>query len=199
MMTRYTRLAAAGIGLLFVLSSCYLPAEFRSDIHISRNGEYRISYHGNLVHAGLLSTLADGELDTDDEAEKVAAIERDLARDPAFAKVKYLGRATFAVTYDRRGNIYHHRYFTFVRQNSLILSIAYVEDNAEITVAGGAVPSSHHQQLTELGYQVRGELRITTDMDVKDHNATEVIRDEATTYLWLFRDVADAPARFVIG
>lgn len=138
MMTRYTRLAAAVTGLLLVLSSCYLPAEFH------------ISYHGNLIHAGVLSTLADGEVDADDEAEKVAAIERDLARDPAFATVKYLGRATFAVTYDRRGNIYRPRYFTFVRQNSLILSISYVETNAEITVAGGAVPSSHHQQLTDL-------------------------------------------------
>ena len=199
MISRYTQLAAPLIGLLIVLSSCYLPAEFRSDVHIERSGEYRISYRGNLIHAGLLRTLAGGELDAADEPEKVAAIERDLARDPAFAQVTYLGGATFAVIYDRRGNIYRHRYFTFVRQNSLILSIGYVEESGEITVRGGAVPSSYHQQLTELGYQVRGELRVTTDMVVKDNNADQVIGDEGTTYLWLFRAIDDPPARLVIG
>ena len=151
-------------------------------------------------HGGLLRQLANAELDEDEEAETIDAIERDLARDPAFTAVEYRGNATFTVRYERRGNFYRHRYFTFVRHNSRVVSLGYVEEEETITVKGGAIPSSYHEQLTALGYQVNGELRITTDLDVKDHNATEVIRDDqGTTYLWIFRSIADPPARLVMG
>ena len=194
--SRYARACA----LCLAFAGCYLPSEFRGELHISRSGDYRFVYEGDLVHGGLLRQLANAELDEDEQAETIDAIERDLARDPAFTAVEYRGNATFTVRYERRGNFYRHCYFTFVRHNSRVVSLGYVEEEETITVKGGAIPSSYHEQLTALGYQVNGELRITADLDVKDHNATEVIRDDqGTTYLWIFRSIADPPARLVMG
>ncbi len=64
---------------------------------------------------------------------------------------------------------------------------------------GGAVPKSYHEQLLAIGYRVRGELRVVTNGAVSDHNATQVVRDAETTYVWIFRNIDDPPARLIIG
>ena len=149
--------------------------------------------------SGLLQKLADGDLDAEDEAEKVAAVERDLGRDSAFNRIEYRGGGVFAVRYARRENIHRHRHTTFVSQNSRVVSVSYIEDEKTIKVLGGAVPKSYHEQLLAIGYSVRGELRVVTNGAVIDHNATQVLREPETTYIWIFRSIKDPPARLIIG
>ena len=186
--------------LCVALAGCYLPGEFAAEIRIdAESGAYEVRYEGELIDSGILQKLADGALEADDEAEKVAAAERDLGRDRAFSDIEYGGGGVFAVRYARRGNIHRHRHTTFVSQNSRIVSISYIEDEDTIKVLGGAVPKSYHQQLLAIGYGVRGELRVVTDGAVIDHNATQVLREPETTYIWIFRRIDDPPARLILG
>ena len=192
------------IGVLAVLAvalaGCYLPGEFTAEGRIDRaSGEYELRYVGEFIDSGILQKLAAGTLDADEEAEKVANVERDLRRDRAFTSIEYRGGGVFDVRYAWRGNIFRHRQFTFIRPNSRIVTISYVEEEDTIKVLGGAVPSNYHEQLTAIGYSVRGELRVITNGDVIDHNATQVAREPETSYIWIFRSIADPPARLIIG
>ena len=185
--------------LAFVLTGCYLPGEFTAEVRIDRaSGEYELRYVGEFIDSGLLQKLAEGALDADEESEKVAAVKRDLRRDRAFSSIEYRGGGVFDVRYAWRGNIFRHRQFTFVRPNSRIVTISYVEEEDTIKVLGGAVPISYHEQLLALGYRVRGELRVITDGAVSDHNATQVLSEPETSYIWIFRSIDDPPARLII-
>ena len=129
--------------LCVVLAGCYLPGEFAAEIRIDADtGAYEVRYEGELIDSGLLQKLADGTLDAEVEAEKVAAVERDLGRDSALSRIEYRSGGVFAVRYARRGNIHRHRHTTFVSQNSRVVSISYIEDEETIKVLGGAVPKS---------------------------------------------------------
>ena len=186
--------------LCVALAGCYLPGEFIAEIRIDAgSGAYEVRYDGELIDSGLLQKLADGALDAEDESDKVGAVERDLGRDRAFSAIAYRGGGVFAVRYARRGNIRRHRHTTFVSQNSRIVSISYIADEDTIKVLGGAVPKSYHEQLLAIGYGVRGELRVVTNVAVSDHNATQVVREPETTYIWIFRSIKDPPARLIIG
>ena len=50
-----------------------------------------------------------------------------------------------------------------------------------------------------IGYRVRGELRVVTNGPVRDHNANQVLSDPEPTYIWIFRNIDDPPARLIIG
>ena len=183
-----------------ILTGCYLPGAFKAEIRIdTETGAYEVSYNGELIDSGLLQKLADGALDAEDESEKVAAAARELGRDSAFSSIEYQGGGVFAVRYARKGNIHRHRHTTFVSQNSRIVSISYIKDDAIIKVLGGAVPKSYHKQLLAIGYSVRGELRVSTSGAVNDHNASQVLPGPETTYIWLFHNIDDPPARLIIG
>jgi hypothetical protein len=190
----------AALALAVAVAGCYVPGEFTAKIRIdAETGAYTLAYDGELIDSGLLQKLAEGALDADDEADKVAAATRDLARDRGFTGIEYRGGGVFAVRYARQGNIHQHRYSTFVSQNSRIVSISYIADDEIIKVLGGAVPSSYHEQLLAIDYGVRGELRVVTSGAVIDHNATKVLGGPETTYIWIFRSIDDRPARLIIG
>jgi hypothetical protein len=183
-----------------MLAGCYLPGTFTAEIRIDAgSGAYELRYDGELLDSGLLQKLAEGSLDADEESEKAAAASRDLGRDSAFSSIEYRGAGVFDVLYARRGNIRRHRHTTVVSQNSRVVSISFIEDDNVIEVLGGAVPKSYHEQLLAIGYRVRGELRVVTNGAVSDHNANQVLNDPEPTYIWIFRNIDDPPARLIIG
>lgn len=190
--------------MLALLASCYLPTDFKAEIRVNRFGDYAMSYVGDLVYAPLYEDITRNKLTPAEIKEKVAVLERDLARDrsfdptgkqpskPLFTEIKHLGLGRFAVRYERDGQLDDKALVTFVRRNNNVLSL-HAEGGA-ITIRANALSATDSQRLMSLGLGMKGELRVVTDAEVLEHNATSV-RPYAgyLVYVWTI-DNALAPA-----
>lgn len=185
--------------LVLLLAGCYLPSQFNLDVRIGADGSYTVSYVGRLADSGLFVGLKKGDIDAAEEAERVERAKRDLARDPGFSTVTYVGEGFFEVRYEAAGNIFEDRTFTFVNGGSKILSISYVNKSNTLTLRGGTVPVNYQDRLESLDFTLEGQLRVITDANVLDHNAAQISGEGEKTYLWVLRAL-DAPTpKIVIG
>ena len=194
------RLTAAAVGGLLLLSGCYTPQRFTAGIVINRTGDWTLKYDGTLASAALVPGLMPDRPTPTQFAERVRNITNDMRRDPGFRDVEYLGDGRYRVAYERSGNIYSQPGITFIRTDSRILSISYIKTENEIWVRGSSAPSAQRRWVTDASLDIQGDLRVTTDAEVIDHNATETRDGPNGTkiYLWRIRGV-DAPApRLVI-
>lgn len=203
------RLRAVGLAglvgvLLVLLSSCYLPTEFRSEIRINRYGDFALSYVGDLVYAPLYEQISQNRLSADEIAQKVDMLVRDLQRDktydpsgtqpprPLFSQIDHKGMGRFAVRYQREGQLDADALVTFVRRNANILSLK--SQHGAIHIRANALSATDSQQVMSLGLQMRGELRVVTDGQVLEHNANSV-RPHLGYLVYIWRiDNALAPA-----
>lgn len=180
-----------GIGLagllgamLLVLTSCYLPTEFKSEIRINRYGDFALTYNGDLIYAPLYEEASRNKLTPAEMNEKVATLVRDLQRDrtydrtgkepprPMFTQIEHKGMGRFAVRYQREGSLDADALVTFVRRNANILSLK--SKDGVIAIRANALSATDSQRLMALGLQMRGELRVVTDAQVLEHNANSV-------------------------
>lgn len=159
--------------LAVLLSACYVPNDFVSEIRINRNGAFGMMYQGELVWAPLYEEIRFNRLEPAEQNEKIAGIEADLKRDGNFKVVQSLGMARFKVRYDREGMLKDSQQVTFIRRNARILHIKSAKDGL-ITVVGTSLRPSDRQRLIQSGMTVNGEFRVTTNAAVKEHNANEV-------------------------
>ncbi|WP_337995573.1 hypothetical protein [Oleispirillum naphthae] len=172
-----------------VLSSCYVPDQFRAEIRIARNGDFSLSYDGVLTWAQIYIDIRNGKLKGPEIQEKIEAVRRDLKRDTQFTEVRSLGAGQFAVKYRRTGNLAANTgMMTFIRRNARILDIIS-ETNGRVTVAAQTPNRDKLQPLAEAGLMVRGSLRLATDMRVvAKPNATAAYEDKEsgwTVYDWI--------------
>jgi len=172
-----------------VLSSCYVPDEFRAEIRIARNGDFSLSYDGVLTWAQIYVDIRNGKLKGPAIQEKIEAVRRDLKRDTQFTEVRSLGAGQFAVKYRRTGNLAANTgMMTFIRRNERILDIIS-ETNGRVTVAAQTPNQDKLKPLAEAGLMVRGSLRLATDMRVVvKPNATATYEDKEsgwTVYDWI--------------
>lgn len=180
--------------LMLVLGACYLPSELKAEVRIARDGQFQITYIGDLADSDLISRRTD----PDEIEEKIAVRQRDLARDSGFTQIRYKGEGYFEVTYDKRGNIFRQRTITFVNSGSKIVTIALVARDNKITIRGGSIPANFHDQLRATGYDLRGQFTVVTDANVTDHNAQSVTGEETRTYSWTLAGLEAVAPKLVI-
>ncbi len=195
--TLAVRLAAIA-ALTLALSSCYVPDKFRSELRLSRYGDYAISYEGDLIYVPILYDYADGKITPDNETEKNDNIYNDLVRDPAIKDLKRSGKGRFAVKYEREGRLDLVQLTSLLRRDSRILSMKANKDGT-IVVAGNSVKAADAQQMAERGVTMKGEFRITTDANVIRHNATSVRTfGQYTVYVWRIENPLSPPPQLVM-
>lgn len=208
-MTGVARRMGAVAALLMLLSSCYLPNDFKSEIRISRHGDYAMSYVGDLIYAPLYQDIKENKLSSEQIAEKVAVLIRDLQRDktydptgrqvprPLFTEIEHRGNGRFHVRYEREGSVDDKALVTFVRRNNNILSIR--SGDGVIVIRANALSSSDSRQLMALGLDMKGEFRVVTDGEVIEHNANTV-RPYAghRVYIWEIDNVLAPAPRLVM-
>lgn len=182
-MMRGLRFVAAFLSLL-ALSSCYVPDEFRSELRLSRFGDYALSYDGELIYAPILHDYAQGKVTPENEDEKNENIYKDLIRDPAFKGVERSGKGRFKVRYERVGRLKKVQLTAIPRRDARMLALKSTEDGGIIVDANGVKPADA-QRMAELGIGMEGEFRVTTDAKVLKHNATEVRSfGQYKVYVW---------------
>lgn len=172
------------LAALLLLSSCYIPDKFRSELRLSKYGDYALSFKGDLMYAPILDDYRKGKIKPEDEAARQENIRRDLSRDIAFRKIEVKGKGRFGVEYERVGRLGQVQLTSLIRRDARMLSLRSMENGA-IVVRANAMKPSDAQILAELGLGMEGEFRVTTDANVIKHNATVVKPfGNARVYIW---------------
>lgn len=162
---------AAIVVSAIILASCYMPNKFVSEVRLGRTGDYAMFYKGQLTWAPLFRDIKMGTVKPEDVPAKIQNIEDDLKRDSYFKSFTSLGEGVFDVVYEREGHLGDSEQATFIRRNAVIIMIKSFPDG-RISVTGNGVKPAYAQMATELGLEIKGEFRITTDAQVLEHNAT---------------------------
>ena len=172
------------LAAVLLLSSCYIPDKFKSELRLSRYGDYALSFKGDLLWAPILDDYRKGKVTIENEQEKLDNIRKDLIRDIAVRKMESRGKGRFAVEYDRAGRLQKVQLIALLRRDARLLAMRSME-NGVIVIHANAMKPSDAQIMAEMGLTMEGEFRITTDGNVVEHNATEV-RPFGTSrvYIW---------------
>lgn len=200
-------LGALSAVTILLLSGCYLPSDFRAEVRINAIGDYSILYAGDLVYAPLYQDVIQGKLSPAEVKEKVEILLNDLQREkvydpvnnvttniPHFREVTHLGMGRFRVRYEREGWLDERDSFNFVRRNAVVLSLR--TKNGVISIAVPGLSPTDSQRMMGLGLDVKGELRVVTNAQVIDHNATQVKTYAGhQVYIWTIDSVLSPPPR----
>lgn len=185
------------LGLVFLLSSCYIPDKFKAELRLSRFGDYAISFDGDLLHVPTLHEYARNNIKPGDEAERLENIRRDLARDIAFKTIEPKGKGRFGVHYEREGRLGKVQLVALIRRDARLLSMKSHENGA-IVVAANAPKASDAQRMAQMNVTMRGEFRLTTDANILEHNAAEVRPfGRYTVYIWKIENALSPLPRFL--
>lgn len=176
------------LALLLALSSCYVPDKFRSELRLSRYGDYALSYEGELIYAPILHDYANGKITPENEQQRNDNIYRDLIRDTAFKAVERSGKGRFKVRYERMGRLDKVHLTAILRRDARLLALKSNEDGSIVVDANG-VKASDARRMAELGIGMEGEFRVTTDANVVKHNAADVRQfGQYRVYVWKFEN-----------
>ena len=193
---------AVVVVLTLVLSGCYLPTRFLAEINIQRNGDYTLTYDGVVWSSNLVPGLITGDPTPEEIAQRIEGVHLDLGRDSSFREIEYLSDGAFQVYFEKSDNIFERRGVTFIRTDSRFFTMSYVRETGQITVRGSVIPSNQRETLAAVGYAMTGELRVTTDARVIEHNADGVVSAEdggGLTYIWVIRGVDVIAPLLIIG
>ena len=181
-----------------LLAGCYLPSDFTADLRITPAGDYNFQYTGQLTYLPLLDKLNKGGLSQAETAEHVKAVAEDLARDKGFEEISYVDRATFRVRYKRVGNILREKSYTFIRMNSRLLSMERRADGT-VEIFGDKPNTADAQRIAATGLVMRGQLRIQTEAQVMQQNATETLDADPAVYIWRIDGVEQPSPRLILS
>ena len=189
---RFATKAAALLGAALVLASCYLPVRFDSEIIVDRQGYYDLKFSGYMADVTLYQGLVEGKISPEQEQEKIAVIERDFTRDPDTKEFEYFREGHFKVRWERAGDLIAAKTVTFLRRNELILQLKYMANSGYIVLEGKSITKANRNRLAQSGLDMQGQIRVKTDMPIKDHNATSTKKDpKDKRFTWLVWDIAN--------
>jgi len=178
---------------------CYLPVRFDAEIEISRGGHFKAEFDGYMASVPLYDGLRTGKIPPSKESKEIDKLKRDLVRDVSVTEFKYLEKGFFKVNWKRAGDLFRAKMVTFLRRNERIVSIKYLKDQRRIKIEGTIIGSSKARKLVDAGLNMEGQLRVRTDADVLEHNATKVQGSGVKIYSWVITSIFDKPPRMIIA
>ncbi len=227
MIKKALKMGTACILAALTLSSCYIPDKFKSELILSKEGKYHITFEGDVIYLFILKDYKDGKITKENEQDKIKNIYKDLVRDPAICPVirdeqgkpkkdpktdawirdnaacernlTNLGQGRFRIKYDLEGFIFDGDLITLFRRDAKLL-LMKSNDDGTIGIGGNSLRPADASQLVASGINMKGEFRITTDSkEVLRHNATEVYDLKGTrVYLWKIDGPLSPPPQFIM-
>lgn len=191
--------AVAVMAVAVMLTGCFLPQEFDAEIVIDRKGAYGIAFEGELVSLPLQYAFLQGDLNDRDERERRISDTFSDLENSGLSDIKHLGRARYSARYERQGHLGLERTVYFVRRNAKILTVEYNYEVEEITVRGATLRTDQKKLLTEMGLNMKGQLRVRTDAKVIQQNADRVVKEGLSqTYIWFIENIYGPAPKLVI-
>ncbi|WP_374334055.1 hypothetical protein, partial [Aestuariivirga sp.] len=122
-----SRLCAAALCLLLA-SSCYVPDNFETELRITKDGSYGLTFIGVLTYAPLFGQIARGAIDEQHAKDNERMFMEALKRDDGFKQVASLGKGRYQVRYERTGRFAGaHQQVTFVSRQEPIFRVRTTE------------------------------------------------------------------------
>ncbi len=180
--------------LALALAGCYFPVRFDAEIALAGNGYYDIKFDGYVTDLDLYRGITEGKLLPPQEAEIVAAIRKDLAREKAAKAVQYHGKGVFRLHWEKTGDLVRYKSVTFLRRNSNFIMLRYDPEKSVIVLQAMKMGRKDIERLRDAGLGPEGEIRFTTAAEVIEHNAHKVSdarNGPGKTYVWRIRSAAD--------
>jgi hypothetical protein len=198
---KFKKYAALTLAVV-LLTGCYLPASFDTDIELSRNGLYKISFDGYIVDMNIYHGLSSKKLKegTPEMKVKTDAVIADFKRDSDTKSVSYYKQGAFKVKWIKGGDIVKTRQVMFFRRNENIFSVTYNQKKAIITVKGKYILRRDVIRLEQMGLNLQGVVRIKTDAKVIKHNAHKIWSEGAVKiYGWRLKSLKDRPPLLIVS
>ncbi|MBL4692418.1 MAG: hypothetical protein JKY92_03715 [Magnetovibrio sp.] len=178
--------------MALMLSSCYIPVKFDSEIEVNRSGYYTMLFDGYLADLTLFNKIMSGEITPKEEKEKVAIIKKDMLRDSKTKDFQYFGKGHFKINWQSEGDLLEAKMVTFLRTNEVIFQLKYVENSGYIVFETKSISKANRKRIKQMGLNMQGQIRFKTDMPIKAHNATYTKKDpNDKRFTWLVWDVKD--------
>lgn len=197
---RCVRTAFAAATALLLLASCYIPDRYEAEVRLTRDGGFGLTFIGQLTYAPLFGQIARGQITEEKAVESDRLILEQLKRDTAFKEVKPLGKGRYQVRFEREGRFEGAmQMVNFATRNQAIFRVRTTEDGL-IQVNGSGQGQLYADRFEEIGMRTQGLLRIVTDVEVLEHNATFVRATRTpgfTQYDWRIRNFRDPPPKFI--
>jgi len=71
------------------------------------------------------------------------------------------------------------------------LQLKYVKSSGYVVLEGKSIKKDNRDRLQQMGLDMQGQIRVKTDMPVKDSNATSTKKDpKDPRFTWLVWDIA---------
>jgi hypothetical protein len=199
-MRRGARTAVAVAATLLLLASCYLPDRYEAEVRLTKDGSFGVTFIGQLTYAPLYGQIARGQITPEKAEANDKMILEQLRRDTSFKEVTPLGKGRYQVRFEREGRFGGAmQMVNFATHNQAIFRIRTTEDGL-IQVNGSGQGQLYADRFEAIGLRMQGLLRVVSDVEVLEHNATFVRASRTpgfTQYDWRIRNFRDEPPKFV--
>lgn len=168
-----------------LLSGCVLPEVLDADI--SMNGyKYSVAMKGRVAEPRMVGALAKGQeipANVDEKMKAEAAKAREL---PGMTEFVYVGEGRFDFTMEANGELTTEKSSiglpnTTSNGRNNLLQIK-MEDDGTVVISTPEVPAKAVQQITDVGLQAKGTVRISVTGNVIESNAD--VLETGNTYIW---------------
>lgn len=179
------------IALCCCLTSCFVPETFTATLNVDKAQNYKFVYDGTIAFGPALGQIKQrGSLLPADEAKlKEGAVE--LGRkEPGFKTIEYAGAGRYKVHYEDSGAVQAGK--------KIFLNMVEfrVGPDGRIWILGADIDDKGRQQLSAVDLKLDGQLKITSDLNVVQNNAssTPSLGGLIASYQWhITLDQKDRP------
>ena len=165
------RPAVALLVCALLLGSCFIPERYQSEVRLTKDGSYGITFIGVLTYAPLFGQIARGKITPEKAEEQIRMFKNFLQQDSYFKEVQSLGSGRFQVRYEREGRFEGtDQMVNFPSRQYAVFRIS-TNLRGEVTIAVSGRGYMYADSFEEVGLSTQGLFRVSTDATVIDHNA----------------------------
>lgn len=166
-----------------LILQCWWPEKFDATLEVNADKSYTFRYDGVLTFAPAVAEIRkSGRLDAGDEDDlrKAAA---ELAREPGFKSVSYLGEGRYRVLYEKSGVV--DRRVDLFGDSLRIVSLNPTSEGI-IIISGMSIDGNVRRELAEIGLGLDGTVRVLSGLRVLEQNAqkTPILGGLVGSYEW---------------
>lgn len=170
------------VAVCLCLTSCFGPEKFTATLNVDKKGDFQFTYDGTVVYGlALVAIKGQGRLDSKDDAA-CKDLEADLRKEPGMKSVEYIGNGRYKIRAELSGSVYSKKIFF-----DLIEMMRF--ENGGIVIFGPEISSENNRELASLNLALDGQLKVTSDLRVIEHNAssTPMLGGAIGSYEWKIR------------
>ncbi|MBL8631393.1 MAG: hypothetical protein JNM81_17290 [Rhodospirillaceae bacterium] len=200
LLKRITIWLVGAVTSLTLLSSCWLPEQFETEVRFTSLGAYGVTYIGIITYAPLYGKIVRGEISKEDADRQIQQYLKFLKGDSAFKEINSIGSGRFQVKYMKEGQFAGNKQsFNFISRQGAMFRLRTTED-AKMVLGGSGQALLYADRFEEVGLKMQGLVRVVTDAEVLEHNANFVRQSRTpgfVQYDWRIRSLRDPPPRLI--